>query len=343
MDWVQTLTTFCQSFGVSGRESPAAQKALEMLKPLCDKTEIVHGNVFGHLGEHSPEKPHILLDAHMDQVGFVVTSITDEGFVRCYHVGGIDYRLLPAQRVLLHGKEDIPGVICAVPPHLQNGEPQILKPENLLIDTGYNKADLEAILSPGDMISYDMPLQQLENGRVAGSAFDDRAGVAVILYALELLRGKTLPCSVTALFSTQEEVGSRGATIGGYRENPDVAIAVDVSFAWAHGEEPERFGTMGKGPMIGTGPSLSPQLTDALQRMAKDENIPWQPEAMGGDTGTNADSFSILRTGIPTAVVSIPLRYMHTPSEVIEIADLERTGALLAAYILHEGGVQITC
>lgn len=335
MDWIKTLKLLTALAGVSGRETTVAEMAKKLLESTCDQVEIYQGNVCGYIGHRTSSKPHILLDAHLDQVGFFVTAITENGFVRVGNIGGLDYRLMPAQRVILHGKEEISGVISCVPPHLQDGKEHVPSVTELAIDTGYPKEMLEKILSPGDAVSFDMPLQRLENGCVTGASLDDRCGMAAILYALEQLQGQDLSCTISVLFSTQEEVGERGAMIGAYRVNPDIALAVDVTFAKGHGDDPTKCGKLGGGPMIGISPSLSPEISRDLIATAKKNRIPWQPEVMSGMTGTNADRFSVTLEGVLTGTVSIPLRYMHTPSELIQISDLEATGKLLTAYLLQ--------
>ena len=337
MEWIKMLTTLTAANGVSGREESIAQTAAGLLEPYCDTVTCEKGNVWGNIGERQPGKPHVLLDAHMDQVGFVVTAITEDGFVRIGKIGGMDRSLMPAQRVFIHGKKDIAGVISCVPPHLQKGDEHVLSFEEMAIDTGYSKEALETFVAPGDAVSFDMPLRILENGRVAGRCLDDRCGMAAILYCLSLVHDEQLPCTCSVLFSTQEEMGERGAVIGAYAIHPDIAIAVDVSFAMAHGEDPSKCGNMGEGPMIGISPSLSRGLTNSLIHIAQEEKIAWQPEVMPGMTGTNADRFAVTREGIDVATVSVPLRYMHTPSEVIQISDLELTGKLLAAYLRRCG------
>lgn len=333
MELTAILEQLTASVGVSGSEVGVAQTAENLLLPLCDKVEQIHGNVIGTLGQRAAGKPHVLLDAHMDQVGFLVTAITDEGFVRVGNAGGLDFRLMPAQRVMLHGTKKVPGVICCVPPHLQNGEERVLSVTELAIDTGYTKEQLTQWIKPGDIVSFDTPFHTLQNGRVTGASLDDRCGMAAILLALEAVWGETLPCSVSVLFSTQEEVGERGAKIGSYSIQPDIALAVDVTFALGHGDTPAKCGKLGGGPMIGISPSLSPTVSDGLIAAAEAGKISWQPEVMSGLTGTNADQFSITRGGVLAGTVSIPLRYMHTPSELIQLSDVEQTGQLLAAYL----------
>lgn len=333
MDIRSTVVSLSEISGTSGSESKAAQLALGMLREYCPDAEIINGNVTGKFGTHREGLPSLLLDAHIDQIGFAVTYITDDGFIKVGNIGGIDRRLLPAQPVVVHGSRDIKGVICSVPPHLTSGSSEVLEMDDVAIDTGLTKEELEKLVSLGDSVTFDVTCRDLIGSRITGGALDDRCGVASILYALELLKGSDLAYNVTVLFSTQEEVGERGAKIGAFEIDPDIALAVDVSFAYAIGEEESKCGYLGKGPMIGISPSLSREISDELINTAKSADIPYQIEVMSGLTGTNADRFSVNRCGAKACTVSIPLRNMHTPVEVIDITDVEQTAKLLAAYI----------
>ncbi|MGN0617333.1 M42 family metallopeptidase [Ruminococcus flavefaciens] len=333
MDIRSTVVSLSEISGTSGSESKVAQLALGMLREYCPDAEIINGNVTGKFGTHREGLPSLLLDAHIDQIGFAVTYITDDGFIKVGNIGGIDRRLLPAQPVVVHGSRDIKGVICSVPPHLTSGGSEVLEMDDVAIDTGLTKEELEKLVSLGDSVTFDVTCRDLIGSRITGGALDDRCGVASILYALELLKGSDLAYNVTVLFSTQEEVGERGAKIGAFEIDPDIALAVDVSFAYAIGEEESKCGYLGKGPMIGISPSLSREISDELINTAKSADIPYQIEVMSGLTGTNADRFSVNRCGAKACTVSIPLRNMHTPVEVIDITDAEQTAKLLAAYI----------
>ncbi len=333
MDIRSTVVSLSEISGTSGSESKAAQLALGMLREYCPDAEIINGNVTGKFGTHREGLPSLLLDAHIDQIGFAVTYITDDGFIKVGNIGGIDRRLLPAQPVVVHGSRDIKGVICSVPPHLTSGGSEVLEIDDVAIDTGLTKEELEKLVSLGASVTFDVTCRDLIGSRITGGALDDRCGVASILYALELLKDSDLAYNVTVLFSTQEEVGERGAKIGAFEINPDIALAVDVSFAYAIGEEESKCGYLGKGPMIGISPSLSREISDELINTAKSADIPYQIEVMSGLTGTNADRFSVNRCGAKACTVSIPLRNMHTPVEVIDITDAEQTAKLLAAYI----------
>lgn len=333
MNLKETVMLLADTAGASGNEAQAAEEALKILKKYCPDAQYKNGNVTGSFGEFNKNRPHLLLDAHIDQIGMIVTYISDDGFIKVGNLGGLDRRLLPAQQVVIHGKSDIKGVISSVPPHLSNKDSSVLKFSDVCIDTGMTKPELEKIVSLGDSITFDVKCQELLGSRITGGALDDRCGIASILYALSLLENAKLKYNVTVLFSSQEELGERGAKIGAYEINPDIAIAVDVSFAYSDGETAYKCGYLGKGPMIGISPSLSREISDELVNAAETSEIPYQLEVMNGLTSTNADRFSVNREGAKACTVSIPLRYMHTPVEVIDINDVELTGKLLAEFI----------
>ena len=334
-DLTALLAKLCTCAGVSGDEQQAAETACRALSAYCKDAHISHGNVIGTFGSTDETAPHVLLDAHLDQVGLIVTSVTDDGFVTVGNIGGLDRRLFPVQRVFIHGEKTIPGIVCALPPHLTNGDEKVQKIEEVRIDTGFSADELREIVHPGDSVHFDGIARTLPGGCITAPALDDRCGIAAILCALDLLQNEELPCRVTVMFSAEEEVGERGACIGCFAVNPDIALAIDVSFA-GDGKRSET-GKMGAGAMIGYSPSLSREVSHALRNAAEAEEIPWQYEVMNGTTGTNADRFSVCREGVKACTVSIPLRYMHTPQEVIDIADVELTGKLLAAYLRRCG------
>ena len=333
MDITKTLFELSSAYGVSGEEGTAADTALKMLREYTSDCYIKNGNVVGNFGKRKEGVPHILLDAHIDQVGLIVTYINDSGFLSISNVGGIDRRLLPAQRVKVHGKKVINGVVCSVPPHLSKNEDKVGDIDEFFIDIGLNKDEAEKIVSTGDRISFATIPEKLLGTRISGCAYDDRSGVASILYALELLKNDKPKCSFTVLFSTQEELGERGACIGAFDIDPDIALAVDVSFGRMLGDKESESGELGKGPMIGISPSLSREVSNRLIDICKEKKIPWQPEVMSGLTSTNADRFSVNRCGCKACTVSIPLKYMHTPAEMIDTKDVEETGRLIAEYV----------
>lgn len=332
MDTRETLFALCETVGVSGDETETIKTVSKMLEEYCAEVTVSEGGVTGWLREYDSSLPKLVLDAHIDQIGMIVNYITEEGFVKFSAVGGIDRRLLPAQPVVIHGKKKIKGVICSVPPHLTNSDSKVTEIDNLSIDTGLTADELRKNVSLGDRISFDVKCRELLNSRVTGGAMDDRCGIVAILRTLELLKDRELKYNVIAVFSCQEEIGERGAKVLACEISPDAAIAVDVTFGYTQGENRKKCGILGQGAMIGISPSLSRNISEELINIAKSENIPCQVEVMEGLTSTNADRYSVNMDGVDTCTVSIPLRSMHTPVEVIDLNDIEYTASLLAEF-----------
>ncbi len=327
---IKMLSSLCEAKGISGDESSVIETSAYYLKKYCSSVETKNGNVIGVLECADENAPHVMLDAHLDQIGLIVTEITDDGFVGVGNVGGLDRRWFPAQKVILHGKKDIPGIISTLPPHLNGGEEKVQKITQVRIDTGYPAEELREILSLGDSVTFTGVTGTLAGDRFTSPSLDDRAGIASILYTLSLIYKEKLPCKVSVLFSNREEVNGCGAKTGCFAINPDIALAVDVSFA---GDGTKGTGKPGEGAMIGFSPSLSRKVSHDLAYLAAEKNIPYQFEVMSGKTGTNADDFSICRKGVKACTVSIPLYYMHTPVEVIDLNDIKSTGKLIAEYL----------
>lgn len=329
----QLIAALSDLRGISGREAAVGERAAALLREYVPDAAFSDGSVTAHLG-NDPEKPVLLLCAHLDQVGFLVTDITPDGFLRIGAVGGIDHRLLLGQPVTVSGRETLPGVISILPPHLLKGEQAVPEDAQLCVDLGVSSADArKGKVSAGDAVYYGTTCKKLLGDRMTGSALDDRCGAAaLIMTAKQLCGAHDLPCNVTFVLSGQEERGGRGAKLAAANEHPDYAIAVDVTFGMAHGEDPSECMELGKGPAIGISSVLSAALSDALIDAAKHAEIPYQLEIMPESTGTDADSLALAPGGCEAGTVSIPLRYMHTPVEVIRICDVEQTAALLAAY-----------
>lgn len=335
---IDLLRRLCGAQGSSGDENDVAQVVKKELAPYGEVTIDQNGNVIASIGNPFASK-HILLDAHLDQIGLVVTHIDDEGFIKAASCGGMDQRVLIGSRVKLYGKQEIPGIVCCMPPHLtKGGEDQVPTVEQLAIDTGLPGDTVKNLIRPGDRILFASPLQKLLGQRVTSPALDNRAGVASLIRCAQLLSGQVLSCHVSFLCSAQEETGGAGAKTASYALNPDEAIMVDVSFGEQPGVSPEKSAKLGEGTMIGIAPTLSKEVSDRLLSLAKETSIPYQLEVMGGSTGTNADEVSTARGGVPSGLLSIPLRNMHTQAELIDLRDIESTARLLAEYII-KGGV----
>lgn len=342
MTTVEILENLCAAPGVVGEEMPASEAAAQLLREFTEDVTIdAFGNVLAHLPGESDNAPHILLDAHIDQIGMIVTHIEDNGFLRVANCGGVDRRLVLGQQVTVLGTEPLTGLVAVKPPHLSDEDERKKVPEisELAIDIGFSREEAEKRVHPGDRVALTGSFTALQNGRVTSVSIDDRSGAAAILHAFRLLAGKKLPYAVTALFSVQEETGGLGAAVSAFRTKPDEAIAVDVSFARQEGLE-ERYPKLGGGAMIGIAPPLNRGMFDELVNLAKEKEIPFSIEAMGGRTSTNADEIAVSAGGVKTALLSIPLKYMHTPVETVQISDIEAVGQLIASYILRDNDLE---
>lgn len=330
------ILRLCNMPGTPGDEKDVfavVRQALDFCKtveedPLC--------GVHAFMGdENAPVQ--IMLDAHIDQIGMVVTQIDEEGFLHLTTVGGIDRRTMPGARVTVYGKEPITGIVCVLPPHIGDSDGKVAPVQEQAVDIGLTREEAEKVVSVGDRVILSNPVEKLLGTRVAGTALDDRAGCAAIIRAAQLLQGKELSCGVHIVCSTQEEIGGYGAKLYAYRLAPTHAIAVDVSFAKQAGCDMPGLAQLGKGPMIGFSAVLDRTMSKKLVALAKEKQIPYQLEAMGGYTGTNCDSIVTERQGVKCGLLSIPQRNMHTPSEICDVVDIENIAQLIAVYILEKG------
>jgi putative aminopeptidase FrvX len=323
--------------GVSGYESDLVPLLTKAFEPLVDQVkEDKLGNlVMLRRGSGSEPRKRIMLAAHMDEIGLVVTGYEPGGFLRFSNIGGIDDRVLLAQTVVVHGKKDLVGVIGTKPPHIQEPGEQdkSVKIKDLFIDVGLDDETLKELVAIGDMATLAQAPIGLLNDRYAGKALDDRAGVVVMYLCLEILAKLSHTADVYAVATVQEEVGVRGATVSTYGIVPDIGIALDVG----HGDIPgvPAYDTLplGKGPGICIGPQVHPKIYDRLLELAKKWGIPYGIEPATRPGGTDAYAIQITQHGIPTALISLPLRYMHTPVETLEWSDLEAAARLLAMFI----------
>ncbi len=336
-DFRQTLEILTAANGVAGEETNAAAAACKLLSAYAPDARVDDfGNVVGTLPCEEADFPTLLLDAHIDEIGMIVNYITEDGFLKVSGCGGVDIRVLAAQRVTVYGnggKNVLSGVMTSTPPHLGGDSTKALELDEIFIDIGMDGKAAKENVRLGDRALIETPLTTLAGEKLTGKALDDRSGVAVLLAVLDQLQERKTCYKIAVQFSAQEETGERGAGLGAYAVSPDYALAVDVSFALTAGEKPEKCGILGKGAMIGVSPALDRKMSDKLREVAAREGIPAQVEVMGGATGTNADAISGSKTGVRTALVSIPLKYMHTPVETISVADLENTAELIARFL----------
>ena len=321
--------------GPSGFEEPVYEYIASYLHHAADEVRTdALGNMIAIKRCGKPGAKLVLLDAHMDEIGLIVTGAKD-GFLSFGMLGGVDQRMLPAREVRVLSDPPLFGVIDTMPPHVLTPEQmdKSIDPDKLYIDVGLSQAEAVKAAPPGTPVVYAASCDELGEGQLCGKALDDRACAAVIMKAFELLAEKDLNVDLCCLVSTQEEVGHRGATVAAYGLEPDVAIVVDVT----HGrtpDGPEALTDCGKGGAIGIGPNTNRALAMELMALAEAKGIPYQPEAVpGGNSGTNAHAIQVARTGVVTALVSLPLKYMHTPVEVVDIADMQAIVDLIAAYV----------
>ncbi len=327
---------------VSGKEECYAEKMRQtvlMYTDFFDKSEILAGG--GLLFTHScgvPNARKLLIDAHFDTVGFIVSEILDGGFVRVEAVGGIDRRLLFASEAEIYGRKTIKGVFVSTPPHLskkdKDAEKKLPPLSEMFIDTGYTKEELCDIVSVGDACGFTFSYKELRNGIICGRSMDDRiCAVAVLLAAKITSEDKNYvdKCDIIFSFSSAEEVnGSGGAVLG--RLLADGAVVMDVNFGRDYEIAPQESYILGEGCGVSYSCTTSRALTDALVSCAEKSEIPLQKMVEPKSTGTNANYISNAYLGTPCAVLSIPEKYMHTAVEAVDIKDVYSCAKLLCEF-----------
>ena len=331
---IDLLKRLCNAKGVSGREDSICSLISDEMKPLSDNVYIdKNNNVIAQVG--NVQKHNIMLDAHLDEIGFVVAYIDDKGFLKASPCGGMDMRVIPDTRFkVITDSGEITAVSCCMPPHLSDGgEDKAPSPDSIYLDTGLSADKVKEIVSLGDTVSFDVTPSALLNNRFSCCCTDNRAGCAVLIRVAQMIKENPVNSGVTFVFSSQEETYGKGAMTAAFELFPDEAVCVDVSFAMQSGVSPSESGELDKGGMICISPVLSKDMYKKLTELAKENDIPYQYEVTGGITGTNADKISVTRSGIPTAVVSVPQRNMHTNAEIISINDIEYVSRLIYEYI----------
>lgn len=330
----QALERLCTCTAPSGFEGPAAAVAAELLRPLVDEVSIDRmGNVLGVRRSKTPNAPKLLLDAHLDEIGLIVTGVED-GFLRFRSIGGVDPRMLPGRELVVLTDPPLRGLVACP----AGGDENKSVPLNeLYVDVGLSQEEAERAVPVGTPMVYRAGCFPLGEDQMCGKSMDDRACFVTLLRAAELLRDKELDVELHILGSTREEVSGAGAVVGTWAVAPDFCVAVDVT----HGKTPDgpadKTFELGGGPAIGVGPNMTRWMTERMIAKAKEHGIPYQLEIMSGHTGTNGWEMQISREGVATSVLSLPLKYMHTPVETLSLADMEGVAQLLAAFVEHLG------
>lgn len=335
MDYEKQLEFLCGLNGPSGFESAVAQAAADLLRPVVDEVRITPmGSVVGVRRSGLPHAPKLLLDAHLDEIGFLVTG-HEEGYLRIAPLGGVDSRMLPDRELTLLTDPPVLGVVACLPPHVQTSEEmgKSIPIRELCVDVGLSQEAAQKRIPLGTPAVYRGSCTPLGTELLCGKALDDRACFAVLVDAMERLKNATVDVDIYVVGSTQEETHGTGAITAAFELVPDLCVVVDVT----HGDSPDapkhKTFPLGKGPVLGVGPNCTRWMEQRMRRVAEELDIKIQTEVMSGHSGTNAWDLQVSREGVATSVLSLPLRYMHTPVETVHRGDLSDMAQLLAAFI----------
>lgn len=332
------LVRFLSTVSPSGFEEEAVQVWTEEARKFAERTwRDLHGNAFAVVNERG--SPRVMLAGHADEIGLMVSHVTDQGYIYVRPIGGWDPQILPGQRVWIRTKTGrVLGLVGRKPIHLLEDEERkkAVRVEDIWVDIGAkNKGEALQKVSIGDPVVLAWDPAFLNEELLVARGIDDRIGAFVVLEALRLLFGLNPKAAVFAVATVQEELGLRGARTSAYGLDPKVGIAVDVCHATDHpGTEGDKkkLGDIkvGGGPVIARGPNINPRLFELLVKVAEEEKIPYQIEPAPAPTGTDANAIQITRAGVATALISIPNRYMHSPCEVVSVVDLDNAAKLMA-------------
>jgi len=338
-DILPFLKSLISVSGLSGYETPVANLIAEKWRPLVNEMSVSRvGSLHGlKKGTSKSPPPSIMIVTHMDGIGMRVSKIVD-GFLHITNVGGIDVRVLPGAEVTVHASgsdEELPAVIVMpparfLPESVGNG---VLAIDHLLVDTGLLPREVEKKVRVGDLVSFANEPFELAGDVISGHTVDNRASVAALTACLEELQNKPHIWDVWAVATVQEEVGYIGAYSSAFELRPQIAIVVDTTFAKGPGADSWQTFPMGKGVGLCIGPNMHPFLHKKLKELAERLEIPWFLDITPTDSGTDAFAVQITAEGIPTALVELPIRYMHTPVESVAVKDIQRTGRLLAEFV----------
>jgi putative aminopeptidase FrvX len=330
------LTELISASGISGYETgvrPIIEKAWE---PLTDQLSISRlGSLHGlQRGAGREPRLSIMVATHMDAIGLMVNAIID-GFLRVVAIGGIDVRVLPGQMVTVHGRQELPGIIVQtparfLPTHAQGG---IVSLEYLLVDVGLLPDDVARQVRIGDPVSFAQPPLIIGDETLVGHTLDNRAGVAALTQCLEILHPRPHIWDVWAVATVQEETTTGGALTSAFQLRPSLCITIDVTFGSEPSSPSHLTFPLGKGPTLMWGPVVHPFLHKTIKELSERIEIPISVEPTPRYSATDSDAMQVVAEGIPNIVIGIPLRYMHTPVEMIVLKDISRAGRLVAEFI----------
>ena len=334
MDVRKILSEAAAKVGPSGQEMEVSAYFAELFRPLVDEVRV--DSLFNVIAHRKGTGPRVMLCAHMDEIALMVSDIEEDGSIRLGSVGGVDPRILPASRVWVHGRETLFGMIGARPPHLTPMEDRNknYKREDLYVDVGLPADKVRELVRPGDLVTFNTPATELLNGQFASKTMDDRACVTILLLAAEKLLRMKSDADIYFVATTQEEVGAMGAETAAFALEPDLAIALDVDHATIPGSRPDTTVDLDS-LCVSVGPFIQPKLCQRLMDCAARHHVKLQTTVAERFTYTDADQVIMTRAGVPSVLLSLPLKYMHTSVETIDLNVLEE-GSRLIAHFLSE-------
>jgi endoglucanase len=322
----------------SGFERPIQDVVRAWANPYAQELHTDrHGNVIAALNPTG--HPRIMLAGHCDQIALMVQHIDDNGYLYVQPIGGWDMQILLGQGLTVWTRQGpVPGVLSRKAPHLLTSEERNKVPQftDVWVDIGArDRKDAEALVVPGDPVTFALVSREMRNGLITSPGLDDKVGVWTVMEVLRLLHGRPLQAAVFCVSTVQEEIGLRGAVTSAYGIHPAVGIAVDVCHASDTPSNDRKLlgdTRLGSGPVVFRGPNISPRVFERLQAAAEGHEIAVQIRGAPRATGTDANVMQLSREGVATGVIGIPNRYMHSPVEVVSLADLEQASRLLAEF-----------
>lgn len=335
------LSALSDVAGPAGFESQVTDYTAASLSALgWDVRSDALGSCIARLGasaaaRRGAETPlRVMLAAHCDEIGLMITAVEKTGFLRFTTIGGIDSGAIYGREVVVQGRRPVAGIIATTPPHITPVEDRRrwLPPDELVIDIGLSQEAAEQAVRPGDPVTFHEPLRRLAGGRAAGKALDNRAGLAAMLLAGHELAERRRNCEIFLVATVQEEVGLRGALTSAFGIVPHVGIAVDTTMGAQPSTSPARTCLLDGGPAVGVGPNIHPAVHRALLAAGRSGRLPCQLEPLPANSGTDAWAMQVTRAGVATGVVSVPIRNMHTPVETVSLRDILWTARLLAEF-----------
>ncbi len=334
MDVKEILFNLCSIPSISGFEDAMVENLKEIFKDTTDS--YIHDNVMSHSFFIKGKTDHnIMLAAHMDEIGLMITDVHEDGFLSFTKIGGVDPFTLIAQEIEIMGKEKIFGIIGVKPPHLssQDDPNKILTISDLHIDTGYEFDKLKDLVSIGDVAYVKREHVELMGDNISARGLDNKAGIATLALTAKHLKTLNPHNNVYFTATSQEELGYKGATTSSYAIKPDLGIIIDVTFGVTHDVSEDRAIPIGKGPGIAVGSRANRVFTKRLMDTFNKFKHKYTVEVYPSQTGTDAEAIQLANEGVPCVVLSIPLRYMHSSTEVVNVKDIEDLSLMLAMFI----------